>query len=422
MLKETDDAMTAPSSIDPARFLDEQLAQASPDLLRQMLTTFIDTLMSAEADAVCGAEYGARSPERSNTRNGYRHRDFDTRAGTLDVAIPKLRSGSYFPDWLLERRRRAERALTTVVATCYLLGVSTRRMEKLVESLGITRLSKSQVSEMARDLDGQVADFRHRPLDTGPYTFVAADALVLKVREGGRVVNVHALVATGVNADGHREILGLQVTSAEDGAGWLAFFRDLTARGLTGVALVTSDAHRGLLDAIGATLPGSSWQRCRTHYAANLMAATPKASWPWVRALLHSVYDQPDATSVHAQFDRVLDALADKLPTVAEHLDGARADVLAFTAFPKEVWRQIWSNNPSERLNREIRRRTDVVGIFPDRDALIRLVGAVLAEQHDEWAEGRRYLGLDVLTRCRLRPVDATTVPDKEVTIPALSA
>jgi putative transposase len=414
--------MTAPSSIDPAHFLHEQLAQASPDLLRQMLTTFIDALMSAEADAVCGAEYGARSAERINVRNGYRAREFDTRAGTLDVAIPKLRTGSYFPDWLLERRRRAERALTTVVATCYLLGVSTRRMEKLVESLGITRLSKSQVSEMARDLDEQVAAFRHRPLDAGPYTFVAADALVLKVREGGRVVNVHALVATGVNADGHREILGLQATSAEDGAGWLAFFRDLTARGLTGVQLVTSDAHRGLVEAIGAALPGAAWQRCRTHYAANLMAVCPKSSWPWVRALLHSVYEQPDAASVHAQFDRVLAALGDKLPKVAEHLEAARADVLAFTGFPKEVWRQIWSNNPNERLNREIRRRTDVVGIFPDRDALIRLVGAVLAEQHDEWTEGRRYLGLDVLARCRIRPVTGTDSDTEEVTIPALSA
>ena len=408
--------MTASSSIDPAHFLAEQLAQASPDLLRQMLTTFIDTLMSAEADAVCGAEYGARSPERTNVRNGYRHRDFDTRAGTLDVAIPKLRSGSYFPDWLLERRRRAERALTTVVATCYLLGVSTRRMEKLVESLGITRLSKSQVSEMARDLDGQVEQFRTRPLDAGPYTFLAADALVLKVREGGRVVNVHALVATGVNGDGHREILGLQVSSAEDGAGWLAFFRDLTARGLTGVALVTSDAHRGLVDAIGATLPGASWQRCRTHYAANLMAATPKASWPWVRALLHSVYDQPDASSVHAQFDRVLDALTDKLPGVAGHLDTARADVLAFTAFPKEVWRQIWSNNPSERLNREIRRRTDVVGIFPDRQALIRLVGAVLAEQHDEWTEMRRYMSVESVAKAL---ADADAEPEEVVAIEA---
>jgi putative transposase len=418
--------MTAPSSIDPARFLHEQLGAASPDLLRSMLTTFINALMSAEADALCGAGYGQRSDERINTRNGYRHRDFDTRAGTLDVAIPKLRQGSYFPDWLLERRRRAERALTTVVATCYLLGVSTRRMEKLVETLGITRLSKSQVSTMAQELDAHVADFRARPLDQGPYTFVAADALVLKVREGGRVVNVHTLVATGVNGDGHREILGVQVTSAEDGAGWLAFLRDLTARGLTGVRLVTSDAHRGLVEAIGAALPGATWQRCRTHYAANLMAATPKSSWPWVRALLHSVYDQPDAASVHAQFDRVLDTLADKLPKVAEHLDTARADVLAFTSFPREVWRQIWSNNPQERLNREIRRRTDVVGIFPDRDAIIRLVGAVLAEQHDEWAEGRRYLGLDVLARARLTTVpDPTTHTDPEVpsaAVPALSA
>ncbi|MDP9227233.1 MAG: IS256 family transposase [Actinomycetota bacterium] len=399
--------MAAVPSINPARFLHEQLESASPDLLRELLSTFVEVLMSAEADAVCGAPYGASSPERVNVRNGYRHRDFDTRAGTLDVAIPKLRSGSYFPDWLLERRRRAEAALTSVVATCYLLGVSTRRMEKLVESLGITRLSKSQVSVMARDLDEHVASFRTRPLDGGPYTFVAADALVLKVREGGRVVAVHALVATGVNADGHREILGLQVTSAEDGAGWLAFFRDLTARGLAGVALVTSDAHRGLVEAIGATLPGATWQRCRTHYAANLMSATPKASWPWVKTMLHSVYDQPDAGSVHAQYDRLIEAVADKLPAVAEHLEAARADVLAFTGFPKELWRQIWSNNPQERLNREIRRRTDVVGIFPDRTSLIRLVGAVLAEQNDEWIEGRRYLGLDVLARSRV-----TLLPD----------
>jgi putative transposase len=269
-----------------------------------------------------------------------------------------------------------------------------------------------------------VEDFRTRPLDAGPYTFVAADALVLKVREGGRVVNVHALLATGVNADGHREILGLQVTSAEDGAGWLAFFRDLTARGLSGVALVTSDAHRGLTDAIGATLPGASWQRCRTHYAANLMSATPKASWPWVKTMLHSVYDQPDAASVHAQYDRLVDAVADKLPKVAEHLETARPDVLAFTSFPKELWRQIWSSNPQERLNREIRRRTDVVGIFPARDALIRLVGAVLAEQHDEWTEGRRYLGLDILARSRLTIPPASPTPEvtPDTDLPALSA
>jgi len=414
-------AMAAKPSIDPARLLEEQLESASPDLLRSMLSTFIHALMSAEADAVAGAPYGTSSADRVTTRNGYRHRDFDTRAGTIDVAIPKLRSGSYFPDWLLERRRRAEAALTSVVATSYLLGVSTRRMEKLVESLGITRLSRSQVSRMAADLDAAVEAFRTRPLDAGPYTFVAADALVLKVREGGRVVNVHALVATGVNADGHREVLGLQVTSAEDGAGWLGFFRDLTARGLTGVRLVTSDAHAGLVAAIGATVAGASWQRCRTHYAANLMSATPKASWPWVKTLLHSVYDQPDADSVHAQFDRLVETVAEKLPKVADHLEAARPDVLAFTAFPKEVWRQVWSNNPNERLNREIRRRTDVVGIFPDRDALIRLVGAVLAEQHDEWTEGRRYLSLDVVQRSRLT-VLTTDHPDQPEVTPALSA
>ncbi len=411
--------MTVRSSIDHARLLEEQLAQASPDLLRELLQTFINTLLSAEADAVCGAEYGTASPDRVNRRNGYRHRDFDTRAGTLDVAVPKLRQGSYFPEWLLERRKRAERALTSVVATCYLLGVSTRRMDKLVQSLGITTLSKSQVSEMAKELDAQVEEFRTRSLaEAGPFTFVAADALVLKVREGGRVVPVHALVATGVNADGHREILGVQVTTSEDGAGWLGFFRDLTARGLTGVKLVTSDAHRGLVAAIAATLPGAGWQRCRTHYAANLMSVTPKSSWGWVKALLHSIYDQPDADAVHPQFDRVVDALAEKLPVVAQHLEEARADILAFAAFPKEVWRQIWSNNPNERLNREIRRRTDVVGIFPDRTSIIRLVGAVLAEQHDEWAEGRRYLGLDVLARAQA----VATLTHEEVTEPDLQA
>jgi putative transposase len=416
--------MTVPASIDPALPWIEQIDRAEPDLLRAMLKTFVQALMGAEADAICGAPFASRSDERVNTRNGYRPREWDTRAGTLELAIPKLRSGSYFPDWPLERRKRAERALTTVVATCYLLGVSTRRMEKLVETLGITRLSKSQVSVMAKELDEHVESFRTRPLDAGPYTFIAADALVLKVREGGRVVNVHALLATGVNADGHREILGLEVTSGEDGAGWLGFFRGLVARGLTGTMLVTSDAHAGLVAAIGATLPGASWQRCRTHYAVNLMSITPKSSWPWVRTLLHSVYDQPDREAVHAQYDRVLDALSDKLPAVAEHLDAARADVLAFSSFPKEIWRQLWSNNPQERLNREIRRRTDVVGIFPDRSSVIRLVGAVLAEQHDEWIEGRRYFGLDVLQRSRLTLIStpASEAVSEPLTAPAISA
>ena len=401
--------MTAPHILDPAGLLGEALSEASPDMMRHLLQTMINTLLSADADAVVGAEWGKPSSSRTAQRNGYRHRDLDTRVGTLDVAIPKLRSGTYFPDWLLERRKRAESALITVVADCYLAGVSTRRMDKLVKTLGVNALSKSQVSRMATELDEQVEAFRHRPLGVaGPFTFVAADALSMKVREGGRVVNAVVLLATGVNADGHREVLGLRVATSETGAAWNEFFADLVARGLAGVRLVTSDAHTGLKDAIAANLPGATWQRCRTHYAANLMGITPKNMWPAVKAMLHSVYDQPDAASVHAQFDRLLDYVSGKLPTVAEHLDAARADILAFTTFPKDVWTQVWSNNPAERLNREIRRRTDAVGIFPNRAAIVRLVGAVLAEQTDEWAEGRRYLGLEVLARCRLTPVEDT--------------
>jgi putative transposase len=398
--------MAATESLNVADLLGQHLESASPDVLRAMVKTFADALMSAEADALCGAGYGERSAERANSRNGYRQREWDTRAGTIELAIPKLRSGSYFPDWLLEHRRRAEQALVSVVATSYLLGVSTRRMEKLVEQLGVKQLSKSQVSEMARHLDAQVEAFRNRPLDTGPYTFVWADALVIKVREHGRTVNVHALVAVGVNADGGREVLGLDICSDEDGAGWLAFLRSLTARGLSGVRLVVSDAHRGLVGAIGAALPGTQWQRCRTHYLRNLLAKVPKSAQPWVATLVRTIFDQPDATAVHAQFERVLDSIDQKFPDAAEHLDDARADLLAFTAFPRELWRQIWSNNPQERLNKEIRRRTDVVGIFPNRDAIIRLVGAVLAEQTDERVEGRRYMGLEILGKARLTSID----------------
>jgi putative transposase len=397
--------MAASESVNPVDLVREQIEGASPDVLQAMIRTFAQAVMSAEADALCGAGYGQRSDERVNSRNGYRAREWDTRAGTIDLAIPKLRHGSYFPDWLLTHRRRAEQALVSVVATSYLLGVSTRRVEKLVEQLGIRQLSKSQVSEMAQHLDAQVEAFRNRPLDAAHYTFVWMDALTMKVREHGRTVNVHALIAVGVNADGGREVLGLDVASDEDGAAWLAFLRSLTARGLTGVRLVISDAHAGLVAAIGAALPGAAWQRCRTHYLRNLLTKVPKSAQPWIATLVRTIFDQPDADAVAAQFARVVTTIEAKFPTAAEHLDAARDDLLAFTGFPREIWRQIWSNNPQERLNKEIRRRTDVVGIFPNRPAIIRLVGAVLAEQTDEWTEGRRYMGLELLTKARLIPV-----------------
>lgn len=234
----------------------------------------------------------------------------------------------------------------------------------------------------------------------------------MKVREAGRTVNVHALIAVGVNADGGREVLGLDVASDEDGAGWLAFLRSLTARGLTGVRLVISDAHAGLVAAIGAALPGASWQRCRTHYLRNLLTKVPKSAQPWIATLVRTIFDQPDTDAVRAQFTRVVTTIEARFPAAAEHLDTARDDLLAFTGFPREIWRQIWSNNPQERLNKEIRRRTDVVGIFPNRPAIIRLVGAVLAEQTDEWTEGRRYMGLELLAKARLIPAQ----PDRHDT------
>jgi putative transposase len=396
-------------TMDPVVWLRKHLEQADTDLLREMVRTFVQALMSAEADAICGARYGERSQERTNRRNGYRERDFDTRAGTMELSIPKLRAGSYFPDWLVERRRRTERALVQVVAECYVKGVSTRRVDGLVKTLGIEGISKSQVSELAKSLDEAVEAFRNRPLDAGPYTFVWMDALVLKCREAGRIANVACVIATGVNADGHREILGLDVLTAEDGAGWTAFLRSLVARGLSGVQLVISDDHVGLSGpsgAIGAVLRGASWQRCRTHFMRNILAKVPKSAAPFVATMVRSIFAQPDAHQAAAQLARVSEELAGRFPDAAALLEQAGPDVTAFASFPVEHWRQIWSNNPQERLNREVRRRTDVVGIFPDRAAIIRLVGAVLAEQHDEWQVARRYMGMESLAKARMSLIE----------------
>jgi len=250
-----------PDTMDALSWLRKQLESADVDVLREMVKVFCERLMGAEVDALCGADYGERSPERVNRRNGYRERPWDTRAGTIALAVPKLREGSYFPDWLLEPRRRAERAFVQVVAECYVRGVSTRRVEGLVRHLGIERISKSRVSEMAKELDGAVEAFRTRPLDRGPYTYLWLDALTQKVREGGRIMNVACVLATAVSAEGTREILDLDLHTSEDGAGWTAFLRGLVARGLSGVRLVISDAHPGLVDAIASTLPGASWQR-----------------------------------------------------------------------------------------------------------------------------------------------------------------
>jgi putative transposase len=393
-------------TMDVSSWLRKQLEETSPDLLRVMVKEFAEALMSADADAVCGAGYGERSPERVNRRNGYRERDWDTRVGSIELAVPKLREGSYFPDWLLQPRRRAEQAFVSVIADAYLAGVSTRRVEKLVQQLGVERMSKSQVSRLAKSLDQIVEDFRTRPLDGAPYPYVTLDALVVKCREGGRTVNVCVVHAVGVNREGFRESLGLDVVTAEDGAAWLAFVRGLVARGLGGVKLVSSDAHPGLVDAIAATLPGAAWQRCRTHFMRNLLTRVPKSAQSFVATMVRTIFAQPDATTVHEQHGRIVAQLEARFPEAAALLDEAGPDLLAFTGFPKEHWRQLWSNNSLERLNKEIRRRTDVVGIFPDRSSIVRLVGALLAEQNDEWAVARRYMSVDSITKALAEPVD----------------
>lgn len=378
-------------SVDLLELLRKQADGVDLDFLREAVAVLAQAVMEAEVAEQIGAGYGERSETRLTRRNGYRERRWDTRVGTIELEIPKLREGSYFPT-LLEPRRRSERALVSVVTQAYVEGVSTRRVDDIVRSLGCDGISKSQVSRMCAELDEVVTSFLERPLDAGPYRYLWLDALTQLVREEGRVVQVAVVVATAVNGEGKREVLGIDVGTSEDGAFWLGFLRGLVARGLSGVELVTSDAHQGLREAVATVFGGASWQRCRTHFMRNLLTRVPKSAEKLVATTVRTIFEQSSQDEVHAQHDRVVEQLAERFPEAAALLAEAGPELLAFTAFPVQHWRQVWSNNPLERLNKEIRRRTNVVGIFPNRAAIVRLVGAVLAEQHDEWAEGRRYL------------------------------
>ena len=367
------------------------------DFLREALKVLVEGIMDAEVSSRTGAAYGERSPERVTQRNGYRSRAWDTRVGTMDLHIPKLREGSYFPS-PLEPRRHSERALLAVIQQAYVEGVSTRRVDDLVKALGCEGISKSQMSRICQELDVVVNGFMGRPLGGGPYPYLWLGALTQKVREAGRIVNVSVVVTTAVNGERKRKIIGMDVGTNEDGAFWLAFPRSLSARGLGGVELVVSDAHQGLLGAIAPVFGGASWQPRRSHFMTHLLTRVPRRAQPWVATMVRTIYQQPSPDEVHAQLDWVTDHLHNRFPQVPSLLDEAGPDVLAFSNFSLAHWKKICSNNPQERLNKKIRRRTDVVGIFPNRPAVRRLVGAVLAEQHDECAVGRRYITPAVLT------------------------
>jgi putative transposase len=377
------------------------------DFLRDGVRALSEALMELEVTRHVGAERHARTVERTGQRNGYRERQWDTRVGSIELRVPRVRDGSFFPS-LLEPRKRAERALVAVVQEAYVQGVSTRRVDELVRALGLAGISKSQVSRLCQELDAEVERFRTRRLE-GRYPYVWLDATFLKVRQDGRVVSLAVVIAIGVTATGEREVLGLDVGPSEDGAFWLQFLRGLVARGLRGVGLVISDAHEGLKGAIAAVLQGAAWQRCRVHFVRNALALVPKSAAQMVAATIRTVFAQPDGASAREQWRRVADGFRPRYPRLAALLDAAEAEVLAYLAFPPEHWRQIRSNNPLERLNKEVKRRTDVVGIFPNAEAVLRLVGAILAEQHDEWQVGRRYLSAESLAK--LAPEEVTEIP-----------
>ena len=362
------------------------------DLLREMIGFSAQRLMELEVQGLTGAEHGERTPERINHRNGYRDRPWETRAGTVDLKVPKLRKGSYFPGFL-EPRRTAEKALTAVIQEAYIQGVSTRSVDELVQAMGMSGISKSQVSRLCGEIDDKIKSFLDRPLE-GDWPYLWLDATYVKVREAGRIVPVAVTVAVAVNDQGRRELLGMAIGASEAETFWTEFLRSLTRRGLRGVQLVISDDHKGLKAAITRIL-GATWQRCRVHFMRNLLAHAGKQGRRVVSAFVATAFAQDDAEAAAAQWRLIADQLRPKAPKLATIMDEAQHDVLAYMSFPKEHRAKLHSTNPLERVNGEIKRRTNVVGIFPNEDAITRLVGAVLLEQNDEWTVGRRYMTLE---------------------------
>ena len=404
------------NQFDLSELLDAVRAGGDIDLIRTSVEAVLQALIDAEATAFIGAEPHERTDTRTNQRNGSRPRLLATKAGDVNLAIPKLRQGSFFPS-ILDRRRRIDAALYAVVMEAYVHGVSTRKVDDLVAALGAASgISKSEVSRICAELDETLSAFRDRPLDHVEFPYVFLDATYIKARSGGRIVSKAVIVATGVSRNGDREVLGVEVGDSEDGAFWIAFLRSLKARKLHGVQLVISDAHTGLHEAIGAVMQGATWQRCKVHLARNVLAKVPKASQDMVAAAMRTIYAQPDAERVHHQFTEMVTMLERQFADAARILDAARDDVLAFTGFPEAHWRKIWSTNPLERLNAEIKRRTRVVGIFPNDAAVLRLVTAVVAETHDEWQVAqRRYLAETTMARL----YDITPTIDPTEVLPA---